>query len=112
MKQYGGGPDESHIEANRNGVVSFAEFLLESIDETNAENGYTIPGEFFGAGSDIVLDGIYLVENKVAENKVNNNQFEPASVLTQLGCAAACLAIVVVFIVGCISSITWLADLF
>src|SRR5688572_10728333 len=99
MKQYGGGPDESYIEANRNGIISFAEFLLESIDETNNQSEYDIPVEFYDDESVIVI-----VHIKLRENKANNSRPEKASILTQIGCAAACLAIVTIFIVGCIAS--------
>jgi hypothetical protein len=108
MKQYGGGPDESYIHANRNGIICFTELLLQSIDESNTDNKYEIPIEFYDDESDIVIEHIILEENKAKDTVTDKNE---DSIITQIGCAAACLAIVAIFIVGCITSISWLSHL-
>ena len=107
MKQYGGGPDESFIEANKNGIIGFTEMLLESIDESNNRDTYSIPVEFYDDESEVIIDHIRIRENNTKSGVAVN---EP--LLTKIGCAAACLAVIVVFISGCISIISWISDLF
>jgi len=108
MKQYGGGPDESFIEANKNGIIGFTEFLLASIDESNNNlDTYSIPIEFYDDESDVVMEYIKLRENKINERVVKD---EP--LLTKVCCAAICLAGIIIFISGCISIISRISDLF
>lgn len=107
MKQYGGGPDESFIEANKNGIIGFAEFLLKSIDESNNLDSYSIPIEFYDDESEVIIDHI-----KITENNTKVRDDEDAPLLTKIGCAVACLAVIAVFISGCISIISWISDLF
>lgn len=105
IKQVTQGKDY-YIEANRNGILAYCNFLLNPIDRKNLEKSstYEIP-DSFRDNSDIYLS-IKILEGNEHQPPVKE------SILTQAGCFFAIVMVTIVLIVGIVTSISWLAQLF
>ncbi|HEY3405139.1 MAG TPA: hypothetical protein VGK59_17250 [Ohtaekwangia sp.] len=95
------------IEANRNGILAFCDFLLRSIEKSHLEKDaiYRIPDEFKD-DSKVCIAYIRIAEGNQNPKPVNESK------LTQLCCAAVMISGVVIFLIGIISTIQFLAKLF
>jgi hypothetical protein len=98
--------DEVYIDANRNGILVFCNFLLESIDEEHLEkeNTYDIPDPFWDE-SDIVLSVSIHEGNKIRQ-EVKESFFSRA------GCFLAAAVSAIVVLVGIVTSFMWLVKIF
>ncbi len=98
--------EDLYIEANRNGILGYCNYLLESIDRKHLEknNTYDIPDSFWD-DSDVWLS------IKILEGKQNQAQAKE-SIMARAGCFLAIAVCAVVLIVGTVTSISWLAKLF
>ncbi|AYB30916.1 hypothetical protein D4L85_10140 [Chryseolinea soli] len=105
VKQYGGGPEESYALTNRNGIISVAKALLKLLDEHDKTGRTEMPFGIFDERGDTVIEYITFKEPPKVE-------IEKPSRLVWVGCTAVGIALVVVFIVGCISITSWLINLF
>lgn len=105
LKQFESEPGDSYAVANRNGVISAAGALLKFLDEHDKTGVTEMPFDFFDESSDRVIEYITVSEPP----KV---QIEENSTLASIGCMAVGIALVAIFVVGCISVASWLNNLF
>ncbi|GAK74549.1 hypothetical protein JCM19296_127 [Nonlabens ulvanivorans] len=107
--QYGGGPDESMIKANRKGLRLYAAELLEA-SITDSENN-TIPfnSDWTYDNADFFFDYIEIsekVENKEEQESRKNNKW--LNTLFTVGCISVILALIIFIIVGGYTVLNWL----
>jgi hypothetical protein len=79
LKQHGGMQDDWYAEANKNGIVCFAEILLRSLHERHKDGRVDLPIDFYADNSDVVIEYIQFRDPP-------NVQVGKSSVLPQIGC--------------------------
>jgi hypothetical protein len=106
IKKINDGEDDIYIDANRNGILVFCNFLLESINKEHLEkeNWYDIPDPFWDE-SDIVLSV------KIQEGNKNRQEVKE-SFFSQAGCFLAIAVSAIVVLVGIVTSFIWLVEIF
>ncbi|HUC79628.1 MAG TPA: hypothetical protein VMR70_01880 [Flavisolibacter sp.] len=113
--QYGGGPDESFIKANPDGLQLFAIELLNAslrVEETikdSAKNTIDIEHEKMLQNGDIGIHYIELTleERQTALERLPDKQTWKDT-LTKGGCISIAVVLVIATIVGLISILKWL----
>jgi hypothetical protein len=100
-------PDQGElvIFANRNGIIAFTDLLLDSLDGTSNYSSSEIPLEFYDDESDVVIKHVK-IQGVKPKNKVDSE-----SQLTQILFFGVCISVVAIFVVGCITVISWLNNL-
>ena len=113
--QYGGGPDESFIKANRQGLELHAAELLAAALETETE--FEIGKEkTYGLDQDLLDDDSEFGFSYVELKKEKRNDIKPYSVYKEtwkdkafkIGCIAIGILLVVLLIIGFITAVTWI----
>jgi hypothetical protein len=112
--EYGGGPDESFIKANRQGLELHAADLLEAALETDSEFG-SVKSKNFGLDekiadeqSDFIFNYIELYKEKRNEIKPNIEYKETwKGKAYKFGCFSIGVLFVVLMIIGFITVFTW-----
>jgi hypothetical protein len=113
--QYGGGPDESYIKANRQGLELHAAELLAAALETETEFE-TGKEKTFGLDEGISDEESDFGFNYVELKKEKRNDIKPYSEYKEtwkdkafkVGCVGIGILLVVLVIVGFITAINWL----
>lgn len=113
--QYGGGPDESFIKANREGLeLHAAELLAAALEtETEFENGKQ---KTFGFDEGISDDESDFFFNYVELIKEKRNDIKPYAEYKktwkdrafEIGCVSIIILLVSLIIIGFITAITWI----
>lgn len=113
--QYGGGPDESFIKANRQGLELHAAELLAAALETETE--FEIGKEkTYGLDQDLHDDDSEFGFSYVELKKEKRNDIKPYSEYKEtwkdktfkIGCIAIGILLVVLLIIGFITAVTWI----
>ena len=112
--QYGGGPDESYIKANRQGLELHAAELLAAALETKTEFK-TGKQKTFGLDQDLLVHDSEFGFDYVELIKEKRNDINPSSVNKEnwkdkafkISCIAIGILIVVLIIIGTLTAITW-----
>lgn len=108
--QHGGGPDESHVQANRAGYLRWAALFLRAATAPLEKDSDIVDLNFdlFHEDSDVVFAWLERREN-----------FEPSQYeikralvdrLSAVGCVLIMLGILIVFLAGISTIIQWLAS--
>lgn len=114
--QYGGGPDESFIRANRQGLELLAAELLAAALET--ETGFEAGKEkTYGLDQDLINDESEYGFSYVELKKGSRNDIKPYSEYEEtwkdkafkIGCFAIGILIVVLLIIGFITAVKWIS---
>ncbi|MDA9057479.1 hypothetical protein N9K49_06515 [Flavobacteriaceae bacterium] len=112
--QYGGGPDESYIKANRQGLELHAAELLAAALETETEFE-TGKQKTFGLDQDLLDDNSEFGFNYVELKKEIRNEIKPYSEYKETwkdkvfktGCVIIGISLVVLLLIGIVATITW-----
>ena len=113
--QYGGGPDESFIKANRQGLELHAAELLAAALETETE--FEIGKEkTYGLDQDLLDDDSEFGFSYVELKKEKRNDIKPYSEYKEtwkdkafkIGCITIGILLVVLLIIGFITAVTWI----
>jgi hypothetical protein len=113
--QYGGGPDESFVKANKEGLQLFATELLraslkveETIDDSS-KNTIHIEHESMMENGDI---GIHYIEPTLEKRqtalKIKSEKDTWKDKLTKGGCIVIAVVLIIATIVGLISILKWI----
>ncbi|HHC80147.1 MAG TPA: hypothetical protein ENK46_09715 [Flavobacteriia bacterium] len=112
--QYGGGPDESYIKANREGLEIHAAELLEASLETKTEfekgkeKIFGLDNELYDKESDYGFDYVELKKEKRNEIKPYSEYKETwKDKVFKVGCVGIGIILIGLIIVGFITTITW-----
>ena len=113
--QYGGGSDESFIQADKEGLKLFALGLLKAASKTNEiiadkeKNIIPIPFEesWINEQSDTAIQYIEPVDKRLDSKEVKKYKETIAAKLLPYGCIVGLLIIVIAFIVGLVTLIRW-----
>ncbi|WP_298239513.1 hypothetical protein [uncultured Algibacter sp.] len=113
--QYGGGPDESFIKANRQGLeLHAAELLAAALEtETEFESGKE---KTYGLDQDLLDDDSEFGFSYVELKKEKRNDIKPYSEYKEtwkdkafkIGCIAIGILLIVLLIIGFITAVTWI----
>lgn len=112
--QYGGGSDESYIEANKEGLVCYAIELLKSVSKIDKievldrQEVLFSDEDWIDEQSDTIVHHIKSVEkrNRVKQEAKHTNKY--IDKLWQVGCILAFILIVVIFVIGSFSLVKWI----
>ena len=113
--QYGGGPDESYIKANRQGLEIHAAELLEAALETRAEfekgkeKTFGLDNKLYDNESDYGFDYVELKKEKRNEIKPYSEYKETwKDKIFKVGCIGIGILLIAFIIIGFITVITWI----
>jgi len=107
--QYGGGPDESMIKANRKGLRLYAAELLEASITDSENNTIAFDSDWTYDNADFFFDYIELSEKIQNEEKREERESNSwADKLILIGCIAGVIALIICTIIGLVTSINWL----
>ena len=103
IKQFKEGDDIS-IDANRNGILTFCNLLLNSIDNEHLEktDTYDFPDSFWDESN-------LSISIQIQEGNRNKSQIKE-SLIEQTGCFVIAIASIAVLIVGIVTSFKWLVN--
>lgn len=112
--QYGGEPDESYIKANRQGLeLHAAELLAAALEtkiefESGKEKTFGLDKGIFDEESDFGFDYVELKKEKGNDIKPHSEYKETwKDKAFKVGCIGIGILLVVLIIIGFITSITW-----
>lgn len=113
--QYGGGPDESYIKANRQGLELHAAELLAAALETESEFE-TGKEKTYGLDQDLLDDDSEFGFNYVELKKEKRNDIKRYSEYKktwkdrafEIGCVTIGIILVALIIIGFITAVTWI----
>jgi hypothetical protein len=113
--QYGGGPDESFIKADKEGLKLFALELLKAVKEfddpeNNQEGNLTFgsfDGDWINEGSDTRIDYIEPLAGREASKKQEYKE-TIGDKLIPYGCGIVALLVIVCFLMGLEELIRWI----
>lgn len=112
--QYGGGPDESYVKANKEGLLTFAkEMLLAALQEEKDQHDQTIYYPLLDHENNAWVDdnSLTLLNHVEVIDTIEYQPSEPPpkeSRFIALGCVVLILVAIVMFFVGIVTTISWL----
>jgi len=113
--QYGGGPDESYIKANRQGLELYAADLLAAALETETEfeagkeKIYELDQDLMDSHSVVRLDYIELKKEKLSEIKPDPEYKETwKDKAIKIGFITIGILLILLIIIGLITTVTWI----
>ncbi len=113
--QFGGGPDESFIKANRQGLELYAADLLAAALETETEFG-SEKEKTYGLDHVLLADDSEFGFSYVELKKEKRNEIKPLSEYKEtwkekafkIGCIAIGIVLIAFLIIGFITAVTWI----
>ncbi|WP_298952038.1 hypothetical protein [uncultured Nonlabens sp.] len=107
--QYGGGPDESCIKANKEGIRLYAAELLAASVKIPEKNSIGLQTEWTYDNGDFFFDYIEIsekIENQEEQEARKNNWW--LNKLFTVGCISVIAALIIFIIVGGYTVLNWL----
>ncbi len=111
IQQYGGGPDESFVQGNREGLIRFAKELLKASTKTEEIDGKIIyliddENEWIDDMSEVGID--YIEKVDVSGDFLENSPSTNRDGMTGIGCIIAFVLIIMLVIIGVVTVFSWL----
>lgn len=111
IQQYGGGPDESFIQGNKEGLIRFAKELLKASIKTEKTDGKVVhffdDDEWMDDMSEVGVNYIEKVDNPNAFLK-NRPYYSTNENVIGIGCLILFVGIIILTIVGIATVLRWL----
>ncbi len=110
IQQYGGGPDESFVQGNKEGLIRFAKELLKASVKTGETDGkiiYLLDDEdvWIDDMSEVGID--YIEKVDVSNDFLKNKSDSENHKFIGIGCLLLFVGIITLTIIGIITVIRW-----